>query len=56
MPSSTLVPVYQYIGRLYAFISSINHAHYTVEFAEFVTSRGLEKSDELGKVTNYANR
>jgi len=28
----------------------------TVEFAEFVTSRGLEKSDELGEVTNYANR
>jgi len=28
----------------------------TVEFAYFVTSRGLEKSDELGEVTNYANR
>jgi len=29
---------------------------YTVEFAYFVTSRGLEKSDDLGEVTNYANR
>ena len=29
---------------------------YTVEFASFVTTRGLEKSDELGEVTNYANR
>jgi len=28
----------------------------TVEFAEFVTSRGLEKNDDLGEVTNYANR
>jgi len=28
----------------------------TVEFAKFVTSRGLEKSDELHEVTNYANR
>jgi len=28
MLSSTLVPVYQYIGRLYASISSISHAHY----------------------------
>ena len=28
MSSSTLVPVYQFIGRLYASISSINHAHY----------------------------
>jgi len=27
-----------------------------VEFVWFVTSRGLEKSDELGEVTNYANR
>ena len=28
--STTLVPVYQYIGRLYASISSINHAHYSI--------------------------
>jgi len=27
MLSSTLVPVCHYIGRLYAYISSINHAH-----------------------------
>jgi len=25
-----LVPIYHYIGRLYALISSTNHAHYTV--------------------------
>ena len=30
--------------------------NYILEFAQFVTSRGLEKSDKLGKVTNYANR
>jgi len=30
--------------------------NYIVEFAQFVTSKGLEKSDKLGKVTNYANR
>jgi len=28
----------------------------TVEFVYLVTSRGLEKSDDLSKVTNYANR
>jgi len=30
MSSSTLVPVYQYILRLYASISSINHALYSL--------------------------
>ena len=28
----------------------------TVEFAQFVASRGLEKRDELGELTNYADR
>jgi len=28
MPSSTLVPGYDYIGWLYASVSSINHVHY----------------------------
>jgi len=28
----------------------------TVEFAYFAIWRGLEKSDDLGEVTNYANR
>jgi len=28
----------------------------TVEFALFVTSRGLEKCDDLAELTYYANR
>jgi len=30
--------------------------NYIGEFAQLVASRGLEKSDKLGEVTNYANR
>jgi len=38
MLSSTLLPVDQYIGRLYASISSIKHAHYTLRFVSVSTS------------------
>jgi len=34
MSSSTLVPVY-HIGRLYASISSLNHAHYTLRLLHY---------------------
>ena len=36
-------------------ISTIGQKYHTVEFAQFVTSRGLEKSDDLGEVPNNAN-
>jgi len=38
MSSSTLVPVYQYIGRLYASNSSNNHAHYTLRLIHHSTT------------------
>jgi len=38
MSSSTLVPVYQYIGLLFASISSINHAHYILRLINVSTT------------------
>ena len=35
MSSSILLPVYHYIGRLYASISSINHAHYILRLVRY---------------------
>ena len=38
MPFSTLVPIHQYIGRLYASVSSINHAHYRLRLINVSTT------------------
>jgi len=38
MLPSTLIPVYQYIGRLCASISPVNHAHYILRLISASTS------------------
>jgi len=38
MSSSTLVPVYQYTGRLYASVFIIDHAHYTLRLINVSTT------------------